>query len=527
MAAAVILLPICYVFTTILTPPGDNWYQVKRYLLKDYLADTLFLTIMSGALTVGLGVSLAWLIAVFDFPGKRLFRTALLLPLAIPPYIAAYTYSTMFSYTGVVQTTLRNHLGIVPNQELITISSMRGAIFIFTMFLFPYVYLITRAYFENQSASYIENARLLGRKPLAVFLLAALPLARPAIIGGASLVVFEVLSDYGVTSYFGIQTITTAIFQTWFGMYDVETAMRLAAWLMLIIIGVFILERLLRGGRAYSATTSKASRLSPIRLKGGRALGAVLFCFTIVSISFLIPVAQLIVWAAWTYESVWDNSFSELIWRTLYVATISSIVIMVLTVIVASVNRSRTGFSYLLSRSITAGYSVPGAIIAIGVLAVFIQLDHTFAPLYQYLGWGEAPLILSLSVYMLLFGYIVRFMATGYQAVETGYEKLGMKYSEASRLLGAGLTRTIIRVDLPMIRGALLTGLILTFVEVCKELPLALLLRPFNFETLAIKAYQYANDEQIHRSAIPSLLIIGISLISVVLLQQVGRRPNR
>ncbi|MCL6604692.1 MAG: iron ABC transporter permease [Paenibacillus sp.] len=524
LGAAAILLPILLVFLSIFETPNDNWLQIKRYLIKDYMVQTIELTVITGVLTTFLGVSLAWLVAVYDFPGKRFFRWALVLPLAIPPYIAAYTYSTMFSYTGFVQKTLRNEWGILPKQEWITLSSMRGAVIIFTLFLFPYVYLITRAFFEKQSASYIENARLLGRSPLSIFLRVALPLSRPAIVGGVSLVVFEVLSDYGVTNYFGLHTISTAIFQTWFGMYDVESAMRLAAWLMIIVVGMFILERFLRSHRAYSSTTSKSNPLVPRRLTGLAKWSASIVCLIIWSFAFFIPLIQLLAWASWTFESIWKDEFFSYLYRTLYVAVLSTCMIMIFSVIVGAVNRSRSTFSYMLSKGVTAGYSVPGAIIAIGVLALFLRLDRIFASMYHGLGFGGTPVVLSLTVVMLVCGYVIRFMATGYNAVDMGFEKVGRKYTEASRLLGMSFTRTFFRVDFPLIKGAVISGFILTFVEICKELPLALLLRPFNFDTLATKTYQYANNEQIYEAAIPSLLIIGISFTSVYVLQYLDRK---
>jgi iron(III) transport system permease protein len=524
MVAAVILLPILFVFASIFHAPNENWMQIKAYLLKDYMVHTITLTALTALFASLLGITLAWLVAAFDFPGKRFFRWALVLPLAIPPYIAAYTYSTMFSYTGIVQKTLRNQWGIVPDQDWITLSSMRGAVVVFTLFLFPYIYLITRSFLEKQSASYIENARLLGGGQLSVFVRIALPLARPAIIAGVSLVIFEVLSDYGVTSYFGLKTVTTAIFQTWFGMYDVDSAMRLAAWLMIVIVGLFIMERLVRKNRSYSSTTSKSRPLVPRRLRGVSGLTATLLCLFIWCISFAVPLLQLIVWATWTFESVWKGDFVSLLYRTVYVAALSTLIIMGFSLLVAAVNRTRSVFAFLLSKGVTAGYSLPGAIIAIGVLAVFIYLDERLIPLYNWLGLGATPLVLSLSIAMLIFGYVIRFMATGYNAVEVGFEKVGTKYTEASRMLGRGKAQTFFRIDLPLIKGAVFSGFILTFVEICKELPLALLLRPFNFDTLATKTYQYANDEQIYEASVPALLIIGISFISAYVLHYFERK---
>ncbi|WP_318507057.1 iron ABC transporter permease [Bacillus sp. T3] len=523
IAAAVILLPILYVFVELFQAPNENWFQIRQYLIKNYFFNTVVLVLLTGVITAFLGITLAWLTSAYDFPFRKFFRWGLILPLAIPPYIAAYTYRTMLSYTGVIQTTLRNSFDYQLEPELLSISSLRGAVFIFSLFLFPYVYIIARTFLENQSAAYIENARLLGRKPLAVFFKVVLPLSRPALIGGAVLVIYEVLSDYGVTSYFGIHTITTAIFQTWFGMYDVDTAMRLAAWLMMFIVGMIILERILRQRQRYHLS-NKSRPLVPKKLKGISAAAAFIYCTVVFSLGFFIPLVQLISWAGLTAEKVWDPAFFTLLYQTVSVAAISTGIILIVAVIVANVSRSKSTFSFVLSKWVTSGYSIPGAIIAIGVLAVFIRLDKELAPLYSKLGLGTAPLILSMSMAMLVVGYTIRFMATGFNAIEVGFEKIGSKYTEASRLLGNGRTKTFFKVDLPLIKGALISGFILTFVEICKELPLVLLLRPFNFETLATKTFQYAKDEMIHEASIPSLMIIGLSALSVLIFQMIDKR---
>jgi iron(III) transport system permease protein len=309
-------------------------------------------------------------------------------------------------------------------------------------------------------------------------------------------------------------------------MYDVDTAMRLAAWLMFIIIGVFILERLLRQRKRYHLS-NKTKPLVPIKLKGLPRAGAFSYCFIVLSLGFIIPLFQLVAWAGMTFNKVWDIFFFTLLKQTISIAAISTLIIILVSTVIANVCRSKWAFSYMLSKIITSGYSIPGAIIAIGVLAVFIKLDKTLAPFYSYVGLGKAPLILSMSIVMLIVGYIIRFMATGYNAVEVGFEKIGTKYTEASRVLGHGVTKTFFRVELPLIKGALFSGFILTFVEICKELPLVLLLRPFNFETLATKTFQYAKDEMIHEAAIPSLMIIGISTMSVIVFHLIDKRVKK
>lgn len=525
LGAAVVLLPNFFILANLFRPVNENWQHIKQYMLADYVFQSLQLVLFTGTVTVFIGVALAWLVTAYDFPFRRFFRWAFVLPLAIPPYIAAYTYSSMLSYTGFVQTFMRNQLGIMPDQRFFDIMSMKGAIFIFSMFLFPYVYLITKTFLERQSASYIENARLLGNGPFRVFFRIVLPLAQPAVVGGVSLVIFEVLNDYGVTSYFGIQTFTTAIFQTWFGMYDVESAIRLAALLMSGIIGLFIIERLLRSRRRFSSPTSKTRPIVLKRLCGIHAWIAVACGFVIIAFSFMIPFLQLVVWAYWTVDDILNPKFLKLIYNTLSVSLLAAGIVVLLSMVVANVCRLRRSvFNQVLSRLISMGYSIPGAVISIGVLAVFIWLDDRLAGIYQWLGYDAATLLLSLSPVMLIVAYMIRFMAIGYNPIEAGFEKIGNGYTEASRLLGYGITRTFYKIDLPMIKGAMLTGFLLTFMEIVKELPLTLLLRPFNFETLATKTYQYANDEQIIEAAVPSLLIIAISMVSVYFYHRSGEK---
>ncbi|NHN29762.1 ABC transporter permease [Paenibacillus agricola] len=522
------LLPSIYIMIHLLKPPNENWLQIQTYMLQDYALQSLWLVLGTGACTVLIGLTLAWLTVAYEFPLRRFFAWAFILPLAIPPYIAAYTYSSMLSYTGSIQLFFRNSLGWTPDQQYFHIMSIKGAIVIFSLFLYPYVYLITKAFLEKQSASFIENAQLLGKNPFTIFFRIVLPLSQSAVVGGVSLVAFEVLNDYGVTKYFGIQSFTTAIFTTWFGMYDVDSAIRLAAMLMSLIIGLFIIERLVRKRKKYNVTTSKTSPLRRRRLQGIWAWTAFGFSALLFAFSFLIPMVQLIVWAAWTYMDVIDASFFRLIGNTIFISLVSISFLMLLAIIIANVCRSRRSiFTLVLSKLISMGYSIPGAVLSIGMLAVFISLDQQLAGIYEGLGLGVNKLVLSMSLAMLIVAYIIRFLAVGFNAVEAGFEKTGNRYSEASRMLGLGMTRTFFKVDLPLVKGAVLAGCILTFMEIVKELPLTLLLRPFNFDTLATKAYQYASDEQIQEASIPSLLIIGVGMISVYFYHWLGERNTK
>ena len=525
MGAAVVLLPIFYVLSGLFRAPTENWSNVKQFLLTDYILGSARLVLYTSCFAGMIGVVLAWLVVYYNFPLRKFFRWALVLPLAIPPYIAAYTYSSMTGYTGIIQATLRNRYDIILPPGTIEIMSERGAIFVLTLFLFPYVFMLTRVFLESQSASFIENARLLGHKPLSVFFRVILPLARPAIIAGVMLVIFEVLSDYGVANYFGVQTVSTAIFQTWFGMYDVQSAMKLAAWLLLGVISLFMLERLLRRSRRYGNATKSSNLLKPQPLKGLAAWGAMLFCTIIFLLAFLAPILQLIAWSIRYGGNIWRADFIDLIVNTLKGAGMGTAIVLLIALFAARAARMfDSPFMQALTRLLSAGYSIPGAIVAIGVLAVFIAFDGWLAPLYKVMGKGDGVLILSLSLVMLITGYVIRFMATGYNALEAGYEKVPRAYTEVSRTLGRNSFVTFFRVELPLIKGALLSGFVLTFVEIIKELPLTLLLRPFNYNTLSTRAYQYATDERVFDAALPSLLLILIGLVSVLFILKSERK---
>lgn len=522
-----ILAPNLNILINVFNEPNDNWLHIKEFLLKQYLINTMIIVFFTGLFTVLIGTSLAWIVSVYEFPLRSFFRWGLILPLAIPPYIAGYTFTGLINYTGVVQTFLRNSFNLHINQKYANIMSIEGAIFIFTMFLFPYVFTITRAFMERQSASLIENSRVLGRRPFEVFLFVILPVSRVAIIAGVSLVIMEVLNDYGVVKYFGITTLSTAIFRAWFALGDIDTAIKLSGILMLVVVGILILENILRGRKKYSYTTTKVRPITRIKLKGLRAAIALGYNLLIFSIGFLIPVLQLVYWAFLTYEKILNFYFVELVINSFTTALIASAMIMVTALIIANFSRIHENFiGKICSRITVIGYSIPGAIIAIGVIVFFVTLDHKFFWLYQMVDQNPAKLFLTTSITMLIFAYIIRFIGIGFNSVETGFEKVGKKFFEASRTLGMTVSQTFFKVDVKMIKPAILSGFVLVFVDIMKELPLTLILRPFNFDTLATKVYQYANDEMIHEASIPSLIIIFISFVSIYFFHQVGDKEE-
>jgi iron(III) transport system permease protein len=520
-----VVLPNFHIIINIFNKPNENWSHIKEYLLKDYIINSMTLVVFTGLFSILIGTSLAWMISVYDFPFRTFFKWGLVLPLAIPPYIAAYTYNGILNYTGVIQTFLRNVFNIQVNQKYFDIMSVKGAIFIFTMFLFPYVYIITKSFLEKQTASLIENARLLGRNSFEIFLYVVLPISRAAVVGGVSLVILEVLNDYGVVKYFGIPTFSTAIFQTWFAMGDIDSAIKLSAILMFLVFAILILEKIIRGRKKFSYTTSKVRPISRQELKGAKGALAFMFCFLIFSFGFFIPTLQLIYWSLLTYKKILNIKFWELTFNSLLIALFSAGLIVVAATVIANHCRISDGWiSKIYSKITAAGYSIPGAVISIGVIVFFINLDSKMYWLYKMVNEDSGKLVLSISIVMLIFAYLIRFLAIGYNTIESGFEKVGKTFFEASRTLGMNITETFFKVDIKMIKSAILSGFILVFVDILKELPLTLILRPFNFNTLATKAFEYANDEMIHEAAISSLIIIIISVITIYFFYKLGDR---
>jgi iron(III) transport system permease protein len=527
-AALLVLLlvvPILVVAVGALRSSGENWQHVTSTLLPGYLVSTAGLVFISGALAALIGVPAAWFVAVCEFPGRRFFRWGLVLPLAVPAYMAAYTYSAMLDVTGPVQRVVR---ALVPGtaDSFLYWNVMRFEVvaIIFGVVLFPYVYLPTRALFERQSGPLVEAARLLGRGPWSVFARVAVPLARPAIVAGLALVAMEVLNDYGAVAYFGVTTFTTGIFRAWFSLGDLDTAIRLAGILMLIVFVVLGVERWQRRGARYAGNGSSNRPLVRYQLRGATAAAAVAVCLLPLLVGFVVPVAQLGLWTLRTAASVVDAEFLRLAANSFLLAGFAGVLCLLVAVVLQFASRlDPTALTAATSRVSLLGYSVPGAVIAVGVLVSVLAVERTLGP-----ALGLRPgLLVSGSVIALLFAYLVRFMAVAYLPVEAGFARVGEQLEAASRTLGATPLRTLLRIDLPLLRGSLLAALTLVFIDVIKELPLTLILRPFNFDTLATRSYQLATDEQVAQAAPSSLLVIAMAALVVVVLHRAFERAGR
>lgn len=495
-------------------------------VLSDYVRNTLILLVAVGAISLAVGVGTAWLVETSSFPGRRFFEWGLILPLAVPAFVAAYTYRGMFDVTGPVQGLLRR---LVPGLEgaflYLDVAGMGPVILIFALVLYPYVYLTARASFARQSASLLEASRLLGGSHLSSFLRIGVPMARPAVAAGITLVLLEVLNDYGAVIYYGVPTFTTGIFRAWFGLGDLDAALRLSASLVVVVLLVLVLERLQRGGARFDEPGSGGGPARRRRLEGAGKWAACLACALPILLGFVVPVLQLGYWAVRSAPEVLDAAFVRLAGNSFALAAGVAGVCVALGVLVAYAVRLHRGrLSDLLSRVAVLGYSIPGAVIAVGVLFLVQGMDGAAAGLPGLGSGAVTRVVLSVTVLALVYGYAVRFMAIGFSTIESGFERVCGRQDEAARTLGASPSVTLFRVDLPLLRGTLAAAAILVFVDVVKELPITLVLRPFDFDTLATTAFQMAMDEQIVESASAALLLIGTGALPVAFLNRLIRR---
>lgn len=505
----------------------ENWVHLLDYLLAEAVITTIWLAFLS-ILGAGLiGVLGAWLVSCYDFPFRSTFEWLLMLPIAIPPYIAAYVYAGTLSYTGSLQTTTRS-FGLIIPQNWIDIMSLPGASFIFVITLYPYIYIIVKSFLKQHSSQFIENARIMGYNGFGILIKVILPLIRIPLMGAMILVLMETISDYGVVKYYGLQTISTLIFKAWFGMRDLGLAGRLSLGLLMGILIILGTEEWIRGRRGYSIGSGKSGDIGLTKLNLTGTILAVGFLSTMFMIAFMIPVGQMLFWTFSSWGKVDVVGILRVFIFTILMSVLAAIIILLASILIG--HRTRflgSRISCVINRMTQVGYSVPGAIIAVGTLILFVSLDGLLYPVYQLFHPETKKLILSSGLIMLLFAYVVRYMAIGYTSVQSGFTKIGNRFREASSVIGYSTGRTLMTVELPMLQRSLMAGFILVFIDVLKELPLTLLLRPFNYDSLATMVYVYAGDERIHEASIPSLAIVGISLFAVMFLEILNHQKKR
>lgn len=514
--AALISIPVVVVISHVFVNAAEVWEHLAATVLPRYLLNSLWLMLGVGGGAVIIGVGTAWLVTMCQFPGRRWFEWLLLLPLAAPAYVLAYAYTGLLDVAGPVQTWLRDQFNWqVGAYWFPDLRSLPGAIALLILVLYPYIYLLVRVAFVEQSVCTLEASRSLGLGPWQSFVRVALPLARPAIVAGLALVLMETLSDFGTVQYFGVDTFTTGIYRTWFGLGERVAAAQLAAFLLLLILWLILLERWSRRQARYYQTSNRYRRAARYTLTGGQALGAGLACFLPILLGFWIPAALLLQMAlANSSQDLWDYASHSL----LLAAITAALAVLIALILGYGVRLNPTPGMRLAARIAAMGYAVPGSVIAVGVLMPLGWLDN------QIDAWSRAVLglptglLLSGTIAALVFAYLVRFLAVSFGTVEASLMKIKLSLDDTARSLGCSPTKTLMRVHVPMIWGGLLTAAMLVFVDVIKELPATLIIRPFNFDTLAVRAYQLAADERLAEAAAPALAIVVVGMIPVIVL---------
>ena len=528
-----ILLPIGILAAEILTPSLDLWARMWNTFLPRVLWNTLRLVVGVGVGTFVLGTFFAWLVTAYEFPGRRVFEHALLLPLAIPGFIIGFIYVATFEFAGPVQSTFRDWTGLEAGQYWFpSISSPGGLIFVLTLVLYPYVYILARAAFREQAASTFEAARMMGYGSWATFFKLVLPLARPQIAAGTLLAMMEAMTDYGTVSFFGYPTLSERIVVIWNTEFDVAQAAELSMLMVFIALIMIFLERTLRGQARFYQQGGRGRRPKRRLLRGWRGMSAVTACSALLFFAFALPAGQLVRWAADEVQSptvgLWQETFTEYTMNSVILAGSAAAIATLLALLMAYGTRSSSSHGNrrlprFLSRLVTVGYAMPGAVIAAGVLIFVNPIDGAVTDFAdKYLGYGAPGYLLTGTITALVYAYVVRFMSVGFGSVESSMEKVTPNMEGAARTMGAGSWRVLRRIHLPLVGTGMAAGAILVFVDVMKELPATLLLRPFGMDTLALWTYFLSQEAWWEAAAIPALTIVVVGLIPVFILMRVG-----
>ncbi|MGB2902382.1 MAG: iron ABC transporter permease [Candidatus Dechloromonas phosphoritropha] len=525
--AALAALPVASVGLNIFVGgTSATWSHLAQTVLPEYILNSLWLCLGVGIGVALVGVATAWLTAMHDFPGRHFFEWALVLPLAVPAYVLAYVYTDFLQFVGPLQTLLRETFKLKYGDYWFPdIRTLPGAMLMFVFVLYPYVYLLARAAFLERASGMLEAARTLGMEPWRAFFAVSLPLTRPAIVAGVALALMETLADYGTVAYFGVNTFTTGIYRAWFSLGDRVAAAQLAAMLLSFVLFLLMAERISRGRARYHNTTGRNRPLAGAHLRGFAAVLAVTACLLPLLLGFVLPAVLLLKMALVEGDVQFGEHFLLLARNSFVLAGITALIGVLLALLMAYGARlSKSTLATSLNRLVGLGYAVPGAVIAVGVLIPVTRLDNWLAD--QWAQWfGNNPgLLLTGGIAALVYAYLVRFLAVALHTVESSLAKITPNMDDAARCLGLGEVATLHRVHAPLLRGSLLTAGLLVFVDVMKELPATLVMRPFNFDTLATQVYTLASDERLAEASTASLAIVAVGLLPLIALsRQVSR----
>lgn len=528
--AVICALPMIAVLIAALSGGTETVQHLVSTVLGAYTRTTFLLVLLVAAGTFGLGVGAAWLVTMTRFPGVRIFEIALVLPLAFPAYVLAYAYTFVLDHPGIVQTTLRDVTGWGPRDYWFPdVRSLGGAAIMLILVLYPYVYLLARAAFLQQSGTTFLAARALGASAFAAFFKVSLPLARPAIAGGVLLAVMETIADFGTVAYFGVQTFATGIYTSWFSLYDRVGAAQLALCLLSFALLLAMLERAQRGEAKYHDPARQTQSMPPMELRGWSGLAALVMCGIPVFFGAVLPAVILFVMGAGSEQDLLSPRYLGFIRNSVTLAGIAAVVTVAAAICVGFFRRLRPGrLSDGAAYVARLGYAVPGGVIAVGLMVPFAAFDNALDGWMRSTFGVSTGLLITGSIWLLVAAYLVRFMAAALGAYEGGQSMVHANMDAAARSLGQTPLGTLRRVHLPILAPSLLTALLIVFVDVMKELPATLIMRPFNYDTLAVQAYRLASDERLGGAAVPSLVIVAMGLLPVILIcRQVGRGGRR
>lgn len=523
LIAAIIILPLLAIIGQALVPDEAVFDHLLDTVLPTYIQNTilLMLGVCIGALVIA--TPAAWLVARCHFPARRVFQWALLLPLAMPAYVVAYVYTDLLDYSGPVQRALRSFFNWQSPSDYYfpDVRTLAGASIMLALVLFPYIYLLARTAFMEQSASLQHASRVMGRGPWQSFWRLSLPMARPALAVGASLVAMETAADFATVSYFAVPTLTTAVYDTWLGYGSLSAAAKLSAIMLLVVFSMIGFERFARRKQQLFQKQSGGNEQELYKLTGIKAAMAFSYCGLLLFFSFILPFLILLQYAWHYFDESWNSAFWEYSLNSFYIAAIVSVICVAIGTLLMFIRRiSPRGADLLPSRLSSTGYALPGTVLAIGILVPFTYLDFAVNDIYEYLGFPGPGLLFTGSVFILIFAFCIRFAAIAIGSVENSYKRISPSLDMAAITMGLTPKALLWRVHIPLLRRGIFAGLLLVFIECMKELPAALLLRPVGFENLATYVFQFVSDEQLEHGALAAIVIVVVGLVPLIYLNR-------
>ncbi|WP_462157278.1 ABC transporter permease [Pseudoalteromonas sp. GB56] len=508
-------LPLCFLIFESLQSDPEVFAHLWDTVLWDYINNTVLLIMGVALLSCVIALPLGWLVAYCDFPGKKHFEWALMLPLAMPTYLIAYVYTDLFDYAGPVQIALRDYFGWQSPEDywFFDIRTLGGATVMIALVLYPYLFLIFKTALKEQSHKLVHAAQVMGHSPTKSFFTVSLPLARGAIAAAIALISMEAMADFATVSYFAVSTLTTAVYDTWFGYYSLTAAAKISGIMLLILFVAIVVERYSRRNQAVFERQTQLSNEPLYKLAGSKAWAATAFASFILLIAFVIPVAVLLEYAVHYFDRAWNNEFFIYAWHSLKISALVSMVTIFLSILVVYSQRlAPSKWSLWPGRLGSTGYALPGTVLAIAVLLPLTTFEDYFNQWLESSSW-QPGLFLSGTLFAIIFAYVVRFYAIAHGSIESSFSRISPNLDMASQSMGRSPRQTLTSVHIPILRRGILTAALLVFIECMKELPAALLLRPFNFETLATHVFQYVSDEQLELASVAAVFIVVVGLV--------------